>query len=87
VRLQVHLLSVEMVNALGLSQDAPMEGEALRAHCELWSSKVVEASRQVDEIIGQLPSKDAQQRRKEREDALVRTFTCVSSRRVYMRTA
>ena len=70
---QIHLLSVEMVNALGLSQDSPMEGEALHAHCELWSSKVVEASRRVDEIIGRLPSEDAaEQRRREREDALVR---------------
>ena len=70
----LHMLSVNMVDALGITQHTAPTGDALREHCSVWSEKVVNASRALHDVLTTLPAydRDIEVLRKEAQLARVR---------------
>ena len=54
----LHMLSVNMVDALGITQHSAQTGDALREHCSVWSEKVMNASRALHDALASLPAYD-----------------------------
>ena len=79
----LHMLSVNMVDALGITQHTAPTGDALREYCSVWSENVMNASRALHDALASLPvyDQDIDGLRKEAQLARVRLLL---SRRPFM---